>query len=144
MYDATRTDGRVQANGQKARRVSAIKKRLEISTFKLDPTHIDVRRLVNEIHRDVRTGVAAEHLDDLAIGAALRSAHINPSYIWLASHIEVAKMHKSLPPRFSDSVKALRDAPESLVLSKELLEVVEKHKDTLDNAIVHMNDYDHG
>ncbi|KAJ7197893.1 ribonucleotide reductase [Mycena rebaudengoi] len=117
-------------------------KRLETATFKIDPTQIDITRLVDEVYADVRTGFSTDHIDELAIQAALRATYINPDYARLASHIEVSRMHKNINPKFSDSI-SLRNASETRPFSAEFLDVIERHRNLLDEAVIHLRDYDY-
>ncbi|KAJ7495923.1 ribonucleotide reductase, partial [Mycena galericulata] len=83
---------------------------------------------------------------NLAIQASLRLATKNSAYIWIASHLIIAHMHKTISPRFSTA----QDESKSVSLpgrggqrlSQQFLDVVEKHRQVLDAAVVHLRDYE--
>ncbi|KAJ7603542.1 ribonucleotide reductase [Mycena polygramma] len=82
-------------------------------------------------------------LQEFVIQAAVESASIHPAYAWIASHVEVDCMHRTIGPKFSDSIRNLEQGPGRKAFSKEFLDTVEKHSHVLDSAIVHLRDYDH-
>ncbi|KAJ6562853.1 hypothetical protein DFH09DRAFT_1364351 [Mycena vulgaris] len=118
-------------------------KRLETATFGMDPTGIDIERLVNRIQERVTSGMPTENIEELAIRAALRTGYRDYGYVWIAAHLEISKMHKSLHPSFSQSTRGFRDSLGNSSLSSEFLAVVSDNKEVLDEAIIHLRDYDH-
>ncbi|KAJ7750554.1 hypothetical protein B0H16DRAFT_1460659 [Mycena metata] len=90
------------------------------------------RKLPSELTQDTST-----------LSAALRAVKINPHYTWIAAHIEVTKMHKSLRPSFSETMLQFQNATGAPVLQEELIAVIEKNHQVLDAAVIHMRDYDH-
>ncbi|KAJ7629950.1 hypothetical protein DFH06DRAFT_1140708 [Mycena polygramma] len=123
--------------------VRDVRKKAEWSTFRIDPRQVDTTLIVSEVENAVRTGFATVHIDELIIEAAVRASRINPNYIWIASHVEVGKMQKSLPASFVDTMRGFKCNPNAPVLSSEVVAVIENHRHELDDAIVHMRDYDH-
>ncbi|KAJ7490412.1 ribonucleotide reductase, partial [Mycena galericulata] len=84
-----------------------------------------------------------DNTQDIAIQTALKCSRLNPSYFWIASHIEISKMHKALQKSFSKSMQNLRDESGKPLLTDDFLAIVHRHRIALDDAIVHMRDYDH-
>ncbi|KAJ7476310.1 ribonucleotide reductase [Mycena galericulata] len=52
-------------------------------------------------------------------------------------------MHKSLPAKFSNSMKSFRDASDKMLLLPGFLEIVDKHHSVFDGAIINLRDFDH-
>ncbi|KAJ7815298.1 hypothetical protein B0H13DRAFT_1924268 [Mycena leptocephala] len=113
------------------------------TTFGIDPKHVDIARIVEDVHGQMSSGLTTEAIDDLAIRAALRATSLNPAYIWIAGHIEISKMHKALHPGFSYTVKTFLTDSGDPSLADEFLDVVQKHHQILDDSIVHLRDFDH-
>ncbi|KAJ7730775.1 ribonucleotide reductase [Mycena metata] len=89
------------------------------------------------------TGITSQNIEEIAIQAALRSAPVSYAYIWIAAHLEVSQMHKSLHPSFSKGIEAARDSAGKHLLQDELRNVVADHREALDEAVVHLKDFDH-
>ncbi|KAJ7436452.1 ribonucleotide reductase [Mycena galericulata] len=117
-------------------------KRLETTRFGIDPKHVHIPSIVNDVEDNLRPGMSTHIINELAIQASLRLSGINSAYIWIASHLEVADMHKAINASFSDSVKNIRDGGGRRHLSGEFMSAVEKHHQVLDAALVHFRDYD--
>ncbi|KAJ7135565.1 ribonucleotide reductase [Mycena epipterygia] len=109
----------------------------------MDHKQIDIPRIIDEIQGAIKTGTDSEHIDEMAIQSAINAARLNPSYIRIASHIEIAKMHKALQPNFSDAMMALRDVSGTPLLTKQFMAIVDQHHKVLNEAIIHLRDYDH-
>ncbi|KAJ7665244.1 hypothetical protein DFH06DRAFT_1127581 [Mycena polygramma] len=107
-------------------------KRLEMTLCGVDPRHVDIGR------RSILTAPK-----ELAIQSALRAAPLSPAYVWMAGHLEVSKMHKTLYSRFSDSVKAIEAGRGEYLLRRDFLDSVIRHQRELNSAIVHFRDYEH-
>ncbi|KAJ7186926.1 ribonucleotide reductase [Mycena filopes] len=118
-------------------------KRLEIAAFGITPSYVDIHSIVEAVEARMKAGVSTVEIDNYAIQISMNSAAIHPAYSWIAAHIEVDNMHRTMQPMFSQSVKAFQDDFGKRSLSKEFLEVVEKNHRVLDAAIIHLRDYDH-
>ncbi|KAJ7040612.1 ribonucleotide reductase [Mycena alexandri] len=120
-----------------------IVKRLNTTTFGIDPRQVDVQRLVDVVDAQMIAGRTTAHINvELAIQAALKASDINPAYLWIAAHLAVAELHKTVNPRFSDSVRRISDGASQDVVDEDFIDVVKNHGQVLDSAIVHMRDYD--
>ncbi|KAJ6510113.1 ribonucleotide reductase [Mycena vitilis] len=98
--------------------------------------------LVEAVEMRIRNGVTTTRISEFAIQAAIECASMHPAYSWVATHIEIANMHKTIKPLFSESVAGLQ-TNENTFFSQMFLGVVEQHRHVLDSAIVHLRDYDH-
>jgi ribonucleoside-diphosphate reductase subunit M1 len=100
----------------------------------IDPTII-AQKVCSEIY----DGVTTTTLDELSyqIAIALYSQH--PQYATLASRICISNHHKHTSDTFSDVIETLF---EHNIIQEYLYDLVMDHKNTLDNSIVHLRDYD--
>jgi len=81
-------------------------------------------------------GVLTSELDELTgqICTSMMTEH--PDYGILATRIVISNNHKNTPDKFSDSIRILGD-----LISKNLLELVEKYGDLIDAEIDNERDY---
>lgn len=92
-------------------------------------------------------GVHTTILDNLAAETAAAMTTKHPDYAKLAARIAVSNLHKKTKKSFSETVKDLykyidpkTDEPAGMI-SEELYQVVKKHGDVLDSAIIYDRDY---
>jgi len=97
----------------------------------------------------VYQGVSTVELDELAAQTAASMATLHPDYSVLAARISVSNLHKMTESKFSalcekfynyTHPKTGKAAP---LISKEVYEISQKHKDVLDGAIIHARDFDY-
>lgn len=93
-------------------------------------------------------GVSTTELDNLAAETAASMAAYHPDYALLAARIAVSNLHKNTNKSFSKTIKDLysyidpaNGEPAGLI-SEETYEIVQKHKDKIDSAIIYDRDYD--
>lgn len=93
-------------------------------------------------------GVSTTELDNLAAETAASMAAYHPDYALLAARIAVSNLHKNTNKSFSKTIKDLHSyidpangEPAGLI-SDETYEIVQKHKDKIDSAIIYDRDYD--
>ncbi len=93
-------------------------------------------------------GVSTTELDNLAAETAASMAAFHPDYALLAARIAVSNLHKNTNKSFSKTIKDLysyidpaNGEPAGLI-SEETYEIVQKHKDRIDSAIIYDRDYD--
>eukprot|EP00953_Heterococcus_sp_UTEX-ZZ885_P000637 868-Heterococcus_DN1.PRE.3 len=94
----------------------------------------------------VYPGVTTSELDELAAQTAAYMATQHPGWSQLAARISVSNLHKNTCKVFSENIEQLHKyvhpktgAPASLI-SDEVYEIVQKHKDTLNSAIINDRD----
>ncbi len=92
-------------------------------------------------------GVHTTILDNLAAETAAAMTTKHPDYAKLAARIAVSNLHKKTKKSFSETVRDLykyidpkTDEPAGMI-SEELYQVVKKHGDVLDSAIIYDRDY---
>ena len=92
-------------------------------------------------------GVTTSELDNLAAEIAATMTTTHPDYAQLAARISVSNLHKNTKKSFSDTMTDLynyvnprtgKDAP---LLSDEVYEIIQKHKDVLDSSIIYNRDF---
>jgi hypothetical protein len=98
----------------------------------------------------VYPGVTTSELDELAAQTAAYMATQHPGWSQLAARISVSNLHKNTCKVFSENIEQLHKyvhpktgAPASLI-SDEVYEIVQKHKDTLNSAIINDRDCECG
>ena len=93
-------------------------------------------------------GVSTTELDNLAAETAASMAAHHPDYALLAARIAVSNLHKNTSKSFSKTIKDLytyvdpANGEPAGMISSETYEIVQKHKDKLDSAIIFDRDYD--
>jgi ribonucleoside-diphosphate reductase alpha subunit len=98
---------------------------------------IDVSIVATKVISDIFDGISTEQLDHHAVEILNSMITVDPQYYQLAGRLFTSIIHKSTPSLFSECVEANKEQ-----LSDELLEMVGKYKDTLNDAIVTERDYD--
>ncbi len=109
---------------------------------------IDPAVIAQKVVAGIFPGITTTELDRLAAETAAYSSVVEPEYETLAARIEVSNLHKNTDKKFSDVVERLANYEnphtkkrDSLV-SRELRDVVEKHKSVVDDAVDDDRDYD--
>ncbi|MBL7832127.1 MAG: ribonucleoside-diphosphate reductase subunit alpha, partial [Saprospiraceae bacterium] len=93
-------------------------------------------------------GVSTTELDNLAAETAASMAAHHPDYALLAARIAVSNLHKNTSKSFSKTIKDLytyidpTNGEPAGMISAETYEIVQKHKDKLDSAIIFDRDYE--
>ena len=108
---------------------------------------VDPLQVAMKVINGLYDGVTTSELDELAgqTAASLTIAH--PDYAKLAARISVSNLHKNTKKTFSEVVHDLytyenkttgKKAP---MISDEVYDVIQKHADTLDSAIIYNRDF---
>ena len=114
--------------------------------YNLNPL-VDPVRVAMRVIEGLYDGVTTSELDNLAseIAATMTTSH--PDYAQLAARISVSNLHKNTKKSFSDTMTDLykyvnprtgKDAP---LLSDEVYNIIQKHKDVLDSSIIYNRDF---
>ena len=114
--------------------------------YNLNPL-VDPVRVAMRVIEGLYDGVTTSELDNLAseIAATMTTSH--PDYAQLAARISVSNLHKKTKKSFSDTMTDLykyvnprtgKDAP---LLSDEVYNIIQKHKDVLDSSIIYNRDF---
>jgi len=117
--------------------------------YGLNPNFVDPVRISQKVIQGVYPGVTTTELDELAAQTAAYNATQHPDFSILAARISVSNLHKMTTKSFSENVQKFRDyvhpktgEPAPLV-SEKLYEIVKKHGDVLDSAVIHDRDFEY-
>lgn len=117
--------------------------------YGLDPEHVDAAAITQKVISGVYQGVTTVELDNLAAETAAYMTVIHPDYAILAARIAVSNLHKQTKKQFSAVVKDLyeyvnpKNGKHSPMISQETYEIVMKHADELNSAIVYDRDFNY-
>lgn len=102
---------------------------------------LNAHEIAQKICSRIYDGVSTHELDELT--AQLCSSRIadNPDYDLLASRIIISNHHKRTSPSFSETINVLHAANSFRVISEELVEIIDAHKDKLNSHIDYSRDY---
>jgi ribonucleoside-diphosphate reductase alpha subunit len=93
-------------------------------------------------------GVTTTELDNLAAETAATLAAQHPDYAILAARIAVSNLHKNTDKSFSKTIKDLyhyidpKTGDKAGLISKETYNIIQKHKEKLDSAIIFDRDFE--
>ncbi|KAK5782364.1 ribonucleotide-diphosphate reductase subunit RNR1 PWA37_005368 [Arxiozyma heterogenica] len=115
--------------------------------YGLDTKHIDAVKVTQRIISGIYEGVTTAELDNLAAETAAYMTTIHPDYGTLAARLAVSNLHKQTTKQFSQVVSDLyhyinpatgKRAP---MISDDVYDIVMRHKDEINSAIVYDRDY---
>ncbi|MBK7338884.1 MAG: ribonucleoside-diphosphate reductase subunit alpha [Saprospirales bacterium] len=92
-------------------------------------------------------GVTTTELDNLAAETAATMTTIHPDYAVLAARIAVSNLHKNTDKSFSHTMKDLfeyidpKTGDKAGLIGEETMEVIWRHREVLDSAIIYDRDY---
>lgn len=92
-------------------------------------------------------GVTTTELDNLAAETAATMTTIHPDYAVLAARIAVSNLHKNTDKSFSQTMKDLfeyidpKTGDKAGLIGEETMEVIWRHREVLDSAIIYDRDY---
>ncbi|CUS23283.1 LAQU0S09e01310g1_1 [Lachancea quebecensis] len=115
--------------------------------YGLDPNHVDAVKITQRIISGVYEGVTTVELDNLAAETCAYMTTIHPDYATLAARIAISNLHKQTTKQFSQVVSELfhyvnpKNGIHSPMISQEVFDIVQKHKDELNSAIVYDRDF---
>ena len=117
--------------------------------YGLDPEHVDAAAITQKVISGVYQGVTTVELDNLAAETAAYMTVTHPDYAILAARIAVSNLHKQTKKQFSSVVSDLyhyvnpKNGKKAPMISPETFEVVMKHADELNSAIVYDRDFNY-
>ncbi|CAR21218.1 Ribonucleoside-diphosphate reductase [Lachancea thermotolerans] len=115
--------------------------------YGLDPNHVDAVKITQRIISGVYEGVTTVELDNLAAETCAYMTTIHPDYATLAARIAISNLHKQTTKQFSQVVSDLfhyvnpKNGIHSPMISQEVFDIIQKHKDELNSAIVYDRDF---
>lgn len=128
-------------------RFDKITARVQRLCYGLDTKHVDAVSITQRVISGVYQGVNTIELDNLAAETAAYMTTIHPDYAILAARIAVSNLHKQTTKIFSQVSKELyeyinpKTGLHSPMISEETWNIVQKHSDELNSAIVFDRDF---
>merc|ERR1711953_1167369 len=124
-----------------------ITSRIEKLCYGLASEYLDIPAITLKVINGLYPGVTTVELDNLAAEMAATMTTKHPDYALLAARIAVSNLHKETKKRFSDVVTDLfsmtcpKTGKKIPMISEKYYDIVMKHKDELDAAILYDRDF---
>lgn len=128
-------------------RFDKITARVSRLCYGLDPKHVDAVAITQRVISGVYEGVTTIELDNLAAETAAYMTTVHPDYAILAARIAISNLHKQTKKQFSAVIDDLfnyvnpKNNKHAPMISKELYDLVNKHSEELNSAIVYDRDF---
>jgi ribonucleoside-diphosphate reductase alpha chain len=121
--------------------------RINKLTYKLNSKFVDSHEVARKVINGLYDGVTSKEIDTLAAetSAALIADH--PDYSILAARLAISAHHKETSKSFSETITKLynyvdpKTGERARLVSDEVYDVVTKHAQTLDEAIIYDRDF---
>ncbi|KAL9108681.1 MAG: hypothetical protein Q9227_006627 [Pyrenula ochraceoflavens] len=117
--------------------------------YGLDPEHVDAAAITQKVISGVYQGVTTVELDNLAAETAAYMTVTHPDYATLAARIAVSNLHKQTKKQFTSVMSDLyhyinpKNNKPSPMISSNTYNIVMKHADELNSAIVYDRDFNY-
>lgn len=124
-----------------------ILERINQQTYGLDTKWIVPFEIAQKVIEGITPDVETRVLDNLAMETAASLTTKHPDYAILASRLAITSLHKETKKSFSETMTLLynyvnpKTGKHSPVISEDFYQIVKKHADELDSAIVHSRDH---
>jgi ribonucleoside-diphosphate reductase subunit M1 len=124
-----------------------ILERINQQTYGLDTKWIVPFEIAQKVIEGITPDVETRVLDNLAMETAASLTSKHPDYAILASRLAITSLHKETKKSFSETMMDLynyvnpKTGKHSPVISDKFYQIVKKHEDELDSAIVHSRDH---
>lgn len=115
--------------------------------YGLDTRYVSHIEIAKKVIQGLYDGVTTTELDNLAAETAATMATTHPEYALLAARISVSNLHKNTDKSFSKTIEALynyidpKTGEQAGLIGEDTYQLVSKHKDQLDSAIIYDRDY---
>jgi ribonucleoside-diphosphate reductase alpha subunit len=122
--------------------------RIKKLCYGLHSDFVDHIEISKKVVLGLYDGVSTTELDNLAAETAATMTTIHPDYAVLAARIAISNLHKNTDKSFSKTMKALyeyidpKTGDKAGLIGDETMDVVWRHRDLLDSAIIYDRDYD--
>uniref|UniRef100_A0A0N4ZKF9 Ribonucleoside-diphosphate reductase n=1 Tax=Parastrongyloides trichosuri TaxID=131310 RepID=A0A0N4ZKF9_PARTI len=126
-----------------------ITSRISKLCYKLNMDYIDPSMVTLKVIQGLYKGVSTVELDNLAAETAANMTTLHPDYAILAARIAISNMHKQTKKTFSEVMSDLYHYRHDItgvhtpMISEETYNVIQKHADKLNSAIVYDRDFDY-
>jgi ribonucleoside-diphosphate reductase alpha chain len=121
--------------------------RITQQTYGLDQKWIVPFEVAQKVIEGIMPDIQTSVLDQLAMETAASLTTKHPDYSTLAARLAITALHKETKKSFSETVSDLykyidpKTRKHSPIVSKVFRDIVKKHADELDSAIVHSRDH---
>ncbi|KAG5341090.1 ribonucleoside reductase large subunit Cdc22 [Termitomyces sp. Mn162] len=111
--------------------------------------YVNPIEVTQKVVAGVYQGVTTVELDNLASETAAYLTTKHPDYAVLAARIAISNLHKETKKNFSQVIKDLyhyinpKNQRPAGMISKGIYDIVCKHAETLDSAIIYSRDFDY-
>ena len=122
--------------------------RIKKLCYALDANYISPLEISKKVIQGLYDGVTTTELDNLAAETSATMAANHPDYAILAARVAVSNLHKNTQKSFSGTMEKLYECKDPKtgenagLISDETIEVVRKHKNKLNAAIIYDRDFD--
>tara|TARA_B100001093_G_scaffold476488_1_gene502937 strand:- start:382 stop:3159 length:2778 start_codon:yes stop_codon:yes gene_type:complete len=101
-----------------------------------------VIKVIDQLHNNISTS----KIDELTAEQAASLCTVHPDYAKLASALVISNLHKNTNPLFSEAINLLYNFNDinnnhTPLISKEIIDIINKNKDYFNNLINNDNDY---
>lgn len=127
-------------------RLDKITNRIKKQTYGLDTEFVDSMEVATKVVAGIYDGISSNELDTLAAETAAALTYVHPDYSILGARIAITRLHKTTQKSFSDTIEHLytyidpkTNKPAGLI-SDETYQAVMKHKNVLNESIIHDRD----
>jgi ribonucleoside-diphosphate reductase alpha chain len=138
----------IKRNGKKEPvMLDKILDRITQQTYGLDTKWIVPFEIAQKVIEGITPDIKTSILDQLAMETAASLTTKHPDYSILASRLAITNIHKETKKSFSETVEDLykyinpKTGNHSPIVSESFFNLVKKHADELDSAIVHSRDH---
>lgn len=124
-----------------------ITSRIQKLCYGLDMEFVDPSAVTIRVINGLYPGVSTIELDNLAAETAATMTTKHPDYAILAARIAISNLHKETKKCFSDVISDLYHAKNKTtkepirLISEEYYEIIQKHANKLNSAIIHDRDF---
>lgn len=136
-----------RSNKKEAVSFDKVTARINKLCYGLNSKFIDPIEISKKVIQGLYDGVRTTELDNLAAETAATMAAKHPDYAILAARIAVSNLHKNTEKSFSVTMENLynyidpKTGESAGLISDDTIEVIRKHADQLDSAIIYDRDY---
>lgn len=115
--------------------------------YGLNTKYVDAIEISKKVIQGLYDGVKTTDLDNLAAETSASMAAKHPDFAILAARIAVSNLHKNTDKSFSETMKRLfeyidpKTNEAAGLIGEETYNVIQKHADELDSAIIYDRDY---
>ncbi len=109
--------------------------------------HVNPIKISMKVIEGLYDGVNTSDLDNLAAETAATMTAIHPDYALLAARVAISNLHKNTNKSFSETMEGLYNYIDPVtnqkagLISDSTIEVIRRHTDQLDSAIIYDRDY---